>query len=191
MKKVFAVAVMMLVSMTTFAQNQVGQITVMPKAGLNIADMQKADDSDVRIGAVAGAEFEYGLTDMIGLSAGAIYSAQGTKYKSNGNTLTYKADYINVPLLANVYVLPGFAVKAGVQFGFNINDETSLDGNGTTITRGSDAKTIDFSIPVGVSYQYQNLVFDCRYNYGLTKVWEDTDYKNSVFQFTVGYKFAL
>ena len=54
-----------------------------------------------------------------------------------------------------------------------------------------DAKTVDLSIPVGLSYEYSNFVFDARYNFGVTKVADDADSKNSVFQFTLGYKFAL
>ena len=102
---------MLLASAATFAQNSVGQFTFTPKVGLNIADFQKCEGSDARFGLVAGGEFEYGLSDMVGLSFGALYSMQGAKYKDGGVTETLKADYINIPLLANVYVAPGFAVK--------------------------------------------------------------------------------
>ena len=43
-----------------------------------------ADDADPRIGLAAGAEFEYGLTDNIGLSAGVLYSMQGFKTTEDG-----------------------------------------------------------------------------------------------------------
>jgi len=35
------------------------------------------------------------------------------------------------------------------------------------------------------------IVIDARYNWGLTKVADYIDFKNSVFQFTLGYKFTL
>ena len=41
MKKILFVAVMLLASAATFAQNSVGQFTFTPKVGLNIADFQK------------------------------------------------------------------------------------------------------------------------------------------------------
>lgn len=50
MKKMFLTAAMMLASVATFAQNAVGQITIQPKVGLNIANVTDADDADARIG---------------------------------------------------------------------------------------------------------------------------------------------
>ena len=49
------------------------------------------------------------------------------------------------------------------------------------------------SIPVGLSYEYANVVLDARYNWGVTKVADlgDNSPKNSVFQITLGYKFDL
>ena len=46
-------------------------------------------------------------------------------------------------------------------------------------------------MPIGLSYEFDNIVIEGRYNFGLTKVWKDMDNKNSVFQFTVGYKLPL
>lgn len=197
MKKLFIAAVMLMVSVATFAQNEVGKFTIMPKVGLSLADYQGADDSKLRVGAVAGVELEYGVTDMFGLSIGALYSMQGAKGKEDGATATLKADYINIPILANVYVAPGLAVKLGIQPGFNINSkaEISEGGSSASADAGDVTNSIDFSIPVGVSYQFNNIVIDGRYNWGLTKVYKSdsgfTDLKNSVFQITVGYKFAL
>ena len=194
MKKMFLTAAMMLASVATFAQNAVGQITIQPKVGLNIANVTDADDADARIGLAAGAEFEYGVTDMIGVSAGLVYSMQGYKTTVEGVDATMKLDYLNVPILANVYVAPGLAVKLGVQPGFKLSSKVKMEGSGISIEGESDddgVKGFDLAIPVGVSYQYQNIVLDARYNWGVTKVFDDVDSKNSVFQITLGYKFSL
>ena len=194
MKKMFLAEAMMLVSVATFAQNAVGQITIQPKVGLNIANVTDADDVDARIGLAAGAEFEYGVTDMIGVSAGLVYSMQGYKFSEGNYDTTVKLDYLNVPILANVYVAPGLAVKLGVQPGFKLSSKVKIEGSGTSIEGESDddgVKGFDLAIPVGVSYQYQNIVLDARYNWGVTKVFDDGDSKNSVFQITLGYKFSL
>lgn len=194
MKKMFLAAAMMLVSVATFAQNAVGQISIQPKVGLNIANVTDADDADARIGLAAGAEFEYGVTDMIGVSAGLVYSMQGYKYSEGNVDTTVKLDYLNVPILANVYVAPGLAVKLGVQPGFKLSSKVKIEGSGVSIEGDSDddgVKGFDLAIPVGVSYQYQNIVLDARYNWGVTKVYDGGDSKNSVFQITLGYKFSL
>lgn len=105
---------------------------------------------------------------------------------------TLKFDYINVPILANVYVAKGLAVKAGIQPGFNISAKAKVASGGTSIEGDLDGeKSVDFSIPIGLSYEFNGFVIDGRYNFGVTKIMDGADCKNSVFQFTVGYKFAL
>lgn len=180
-------AAMFVASVAAMAQNPVGTFSITPKLGLNVADLTGTENSDVRCGLAAGAEIQYQASDIFAISGGLLYSMQGCKYDNT----TIKADYINVPILANVYVVKGLAVKLGIQPGFNVNSTVSAKGNGVKAEADVDAKTVDFSIPVGLSYEFSNVVLDARYNWGLTKVYEGGDAKNSVFQFTVGYKFAL
>lgn len=98
--------------------------------------------------------------------------------------------------MANVYVVKGLAVKLGVQPGFKVNDKLDLRMpvlGGALVDLKAKAKSVDFSIPVGISYEYNNFQVDARYNWGLTKVFDvdKLDQKNSVFQITLGYKFDL
>lgn len=117
---------------------------------------------------------------------------QGNKAKEEGVTLTTKLDYINIPILANVYVTKGLAVKLGVQPAFNVSDKQKLSGGKASVeAEDVGAESFDFSIPVGLSYEYNNVVFDARYNFGVTNIADGGDSKNSVFQITLGYKFAL
>lgn len=193
MKKIILTAMVMLASAASFAQHSVGTFTLQPKVGLNIANLTDLDDSDPRCGLAAGAEIEYQATDIFSITGGLLYSMQGAKEKVSGVTVTDKLDYINIPILANVYVVKGLAVKLGIQPGFNVNSSVKAKSGGTSVSQDVDAKTVDFSIPVGVSYELPTLplVIDARYNWGLTKVADGSDCKNSVFQITLGYKFEL
>lgn len=191
MKKLIAMATALLLSVGAYAQHEVGTFTIMPKAGMNIAALTDAEGSDVRIGFVGGAEAEYQFHDMFSVSAGLLYSMQGLTADRGGSDVTYKMDYLNVPILVNCYVVKGLAVKLGIQPGFNINSKSKVEGGKTTVETELDAKTLDFSIPVGVSYEFANFQLDARYNWGLTKTVKHTNWKNSVFQLTLGYKFEL
>lgn len=192
MKKILLMAVVMLASVASYAQQAVGTFTLQPKIGMNVASLTKCDGCDPRIGLAAGVEAEYQATDIFSVSAGLIYSMQGNKAKEEGVTLTTKLDYINIPILANVYVTKGLAVKLGVQPAFNVSDKQKLSGGKASVeAEGVGAESFDFSIPVGLSYEYNNVVFDARYNFGVTNIADGGDSKNSVFQFTLGYKFAL
>ena len=199
MKKVLFVAAMMFSSVATFAQHAVGSFNLQPKVGVNIANLTEIKDSDPRIGLAAGVEGEYQAGDIFSVSAGVLYSMQGAKQEFSvlNQTFkrTYKLDYINVPIMANVYVTKGLAVKLGVQPGFNVSSSNKQEVN-TFAGSGSStfdvkAKSVDFSIPVGLSYEYNNFQLDARYNWGVSKAFKLTDAKNSVFQITLGYKFDL
>ena len=189
----------MLASVATYAQHAVGTVTIQPKVGLNVASLTKSDGADPRIGLAAGAELEYQATDMVSIAGGVIYSMQGNKYEGtllgvNGKW-TNKLDYINVPIVANVYVVKGLAVKLGIQPGFKVNSQTTVKAESALGNAKQDfdveAKSVDLSIPVGLSYEYNNVVLDGRYNFGVTKAYKSGDAMNSVFQITLGYKFAL
>lgn len=188
MKKVILMAAIMLSSISAFAQNAVGTFSIQPKIGLNIADVTKVKDSDPRVGVAVGVEGEYQVTDMFSVSGGIIYSMQGTQAEE---LVRVKLDYINIPIMANVYIAKGLAVKLGIQQGFNVNSKAEAKAGGLKLETEVDANTLDFSIPVGISYDYKNVVLDARYNWGLTKVADGEACKNSVFQITLGYKFAL
>ena len=154
MRKVIIMAVLMLASVATFAQRPVGSLTLQPKIGMNIANLTKADGSDPRIGVVVGAELEYQLTDILSISGGALYSQQGAEgdaLDEDGNkldgTATVKLDYINIPILANVYVVKNLAVKLGIQPAFNVNSKMAYS-NGDISAQGKldNIKSFDFSL---------------------------------------------
>ncbi|MGN0222125.1 MAG: porin family protein [Prevotella sp.] len=167
---------------------------------------------DVKLGFVAGVEGEYQITPMISVAAGLLYSMQGTKwedlesiyaddYRAMSKDRMVNLSYLNIPIVANFYVFKGFALKAGVQAGFLLDSkgkETVYDNDEKREVEGSydieGIKKFDLSIPLGASYEFNNVVIDARYNLGLTKVCpgeENKSSKNSVVQVTVGYKFAL
>ena len=180
MKKLMMIAAMMIAAVTVNAQ-VAGKAYLKPMVGATLATVTK-NDNDMKFGLVAGAEVGYMCTDNFGLTAGLLYTQQGAKVEGTKNNL----EYINVPVLANVYVAPGLALKAGVQVGFLTKAKAG----------GIDFKEVcnktDFSIPLGASYEFGDFVVDARYNLGLTKLgkkeYTDSKGKNSVIMLTLGYK---
>ncbi len=228
-KSAALVAAAMTVSASAFAQSPVGKFSLTPKVALNVSsvtgdhpssnvydlfgDKYKAD-AEYRLGFAAGVEAGYQFTERFALTAGVMYSLQGYAYGQSVETTIsdyhYKFEdnsrvnlgYINIPILANVYLCKGLAVKAGIQPGFLVsakfkNDVTTTAGSTSkTKTDEEDIKegseTFDFSIPVGLSYEFSNgIMLDGRYNIGVTDVFKNVSGKNSVFQIMVGYKFNL
>lgn len=194
MKKIIAMAALVLSSVGAFAQYSAGDFTLQPKVGLNCSSLTE-DDADYKAGFVGGLELEYHVSPLIGISGGLLYSMQGCKAK-DVDDFKINLDYINIPILANFYVAKGFALKAGIQPAFNVSNKVKYQGISVDYDKyapkGAKIKTFDFAIPVGASYEYQNFVLDARYNIGVTKVADIDDAGcNSVFQLTLGYKFSL
>lgn len=170
---------------------------------------------------VGGVEAEYQMLPTTSISLGVGYVQQGCRYSDFeiGNTETIsegwddvrsRIDYIQCPLTINQYLTDGLAVKAGIQVGFLVNSDFSYsitpikhftDGSieyGKTEDMKTDQKSVmrsvDVSIPVGLSYEYMNVVLDARYHFSLTEIYKDKLWpseKNKVFTITVGYKFNL
>jgi len=204
-KKILSMVVLMSTSLCTFAQNGVGDWSFMPKAGLNLATMTNDDDAKIRPALTIGGEFDYVVSPKVALSFGAMYSQQGCKGNVQGIDATIKMDYINVPIIAACRVTDNLSVKVGLQPGFLINDKVKVSANGASAevglkesyeAAGMDVtiNKFDFSIPIGISYDFNNVQLDFRYNAGLTNALSipgGDGTKNSVFQFTIGYKFGL
>ena len=216
-----------------FAQNEVGRFSIIPRLGVSIANMSNnsvyvasgADDnsnelkSRSKAGLLAGFDVDYQATPQVSVSLGLMYSLQGSTfpdYQSAGseeNSFTGIRDwatdlhYLNVPLMLNCYVAPGFALKAGLQAGFLLDGRTKYEETSFVVNEDGSKEyddpvkvrtdfygsTFDLSIPVGASYEYMNVILDARYNLGLTNIYKYDliKSKSRVITVTVGYRFNL
>jgi predicted porin len=197
MKKLLMMLVMATVAMTASAQNTLrdkGSFTLQPKAGVGIGTISGnwttigGEKDKARIGFVAGLEGEYYAADWFGLAVGLNYAQQGFKFEGEDFKETTKLDYLNVPIVGNFYVAKGLALKTGFQFGFLMN--AKLDSQDIKDL----CNKVNFAIPIGVSYEIENVVLDLRYNLGLNKT-NKADNGNKartdLIQITLGYKFNL
>lgn len=176
-----------------------------------------------KAGFVGGVDVDYQIVPQLSVSLGAFYSQQGCRYGNNKTTVEingreYKnlgfsdmksqTEYIDIPLMFNLHVTPNLAVKAGAQLGVNLSGKTKYTETPYTVKENGDVtyekstdteidmncKSIAFAIPVGVSYEYENVVVDARYNIGLTRISGTagiTAPKSRAIEFTVGYRFEL
>ena len=204
-KKILSVVVLLATSLCVFAQNGVGQWSFMPKAGLNLATLTNDSEAKIRPALTVGGEFGYVASPKMALSFGAMYSQQGCKAIFQGIDGTIKMDYINIPVIASYRATDKLAIKIGLQPGFMINDKVKISGNGVSAEVGLEESyrsigfdvninKVDLSIPIGISYDFDNVQVEFRYNAGITNAMTAEggfSTKNSVFQFTIGYKFGL
>ena len=170
-----------------------------------------------KVGFTIGAEGQYQFTSVVGLSLGAFYTQEGATYNTKGHSsdfdgvkvsikddLKIHLNCITVPVLANVYVWKGLALKAGLQPEFAIGKKTKGDVTieferqaFKAVSSDADIKSFFLSLPIGISYEYKHVVADLRYSFGLTDLHKNKDEgidgyssaHNRVLTFTLGYKF--
>ena len=208
MKKILLTMAALFVAVTMNAQGA-GSMFVKPMAGLTYATITDSD-AKMKLGFAGGAEFGYNFTDNITFTGGLLYTMAGAKADNvdveGFFNMDYKTtlNYLNIPILFNYYIVPGLALKTGIQPGILLShkSKTTVYERGkseeveTTSTDGLN--TVDITVPFGVSYELSDFVIDFRYNLGLLKIAKDDDKhsryedankgKNSYFMLTLGYK---
>lgn len=205
MKKLLTLLAVMAFTVTAQAQHEQGDFTIQPRVGITISKFTDADKSKVNF--AYGVEFEHFFADQFSWAAGLLFTNQGGKYTeiydetNKKNDLTLNIYYATIPITANFYVLPGLALKAGIQPAFRVKAKAKMGDNTYDYDRmmdlwknwfgekTEDMNKFDLSIPVGLSYEFNRITFDARYNIGLTKLIKGEDIHNKVFVLTLGYKF--
>ena len=232
MKKITSLFVALMATACAFAQPEAGTFSITPKVGINVANVTNSAydqpytfnvsdysitaEGKESIGFVAGAEAGYQVSKAFAVTAGLLYSQQGSKRTGYLHSEDVSIDdksklalsYLNIPILANVYLFKGFALKAGIQPGILLSAKSKNDVTASGYAAKADkhqeydikdnCNSFDFAIPVGISYEFCNIIIDARYNIGVTNIGKDSKLekgdkngKNSVLQVTVGYKIKL
>jgi len=167
------------------------------KAGLNLANVtggDAPDETSMRLGFAFGGFITYSFSDLFAVQPELFYTMKGFKYDLAGETYNFKADYIEIPVLAKVLLSGGGNFKpnfyAGPSFAFLLSakdeDQDVKD----------QMKSTDFGLVGGAGADFLmgtgKITFDVRYDLGLTSTDDsgfDADVKNSAISFFVGYGF--
>lgn len=189
MKKLLFIPLFMMCA-TVFAQNfQLGL-----KAGMNVSNFTGSNFENVEkkaiIGFNGGAFLGLMFGDNFSIQPEVLFSSQGAKFETVGQSQQFKVSYLNVPVLAKYRFDGGFYLEAGPQVGFKINEK--VPGN----TPENFAKDLDFAFDAGLGYHGRSgLGVGARYIAGLSKVGDfdagdlNPDFKNGVAQLFIFYTF--
>ena len=161
------------------------------KGGLNFANVTGDDNGKMKFSFNLGAFAEYRINDFIGIQPELVYSRQGAYEKNSGVKSWARMNYLNIPILAKLYVLENLSVDLGPQVGILLNSKAKWKEGGESGKRDiPDMKGADISFAMGLSYRIDyNWDVNFRYNLGLTDINKNGDGKNGVIQLGVGYRF--
>ncbi len=113
--------------------------------------------------------------------------------------LTNKAEYIDLPVLARVYVGEGFNFFAGPQVSYLVSNKVEAKAGAlgfNALNREWDMKNgfreVDVALTGGLGYQFSNgFNVSASYDYGLTSIDQNASFKtfNRVAKASIGYSF--
>ncbi len=222
MKKLTFILAGLVLATGAFAQKDKG-FSYGVKAGVNVTTLSDTKDigedyeRKAKTGAYMGVMAAYKFNKVVGLQLEAIYSRQGGTWleKDPAPTdkvrMSFKMDYVNIPLMVKLYPCKRLSIDFGPQFGFlvrgymiqkiAVGDASPPETKNLIIKIREKIPTdyrkgFDLSLGLGVTCQiYKGLEASVRYNFGLTDVFDsdeiigDASAKNRVLQIGMGYRF--
>ncbi|MCY2685975.1 porin family protein [Salinimicrobium sp. TH3] len=175
------------------------------KGGVNIANFtgSDADDLDLksRTGFHLGGLVEGKFSESFGAQLEVLYSTAGAKVEGifmddMGNEfdgdITFKLDYISVPVLFKYFPIQELSIETGPQISFETSSEVEAEAMGESVSLDFEDETssVEFGWLFGLGYDLPyNIFVQARYLYGLSDVYDESNLKHSVFQISLGYKF--
>lgn len=164
------------------------------KAGANMAVLSGTINkgADFKPGPHFGLFGDFRLAKAFALQPEVVYSAQGSSNEFPGGKTTTHLNYLNIPIMAKVYLGEKFYLQTGPQLGLLLSAREkgkpfSIQGSSTqnNIDIDEDTKqlynspeiSLCFGLGLDISSRFN---FSARYNLGLTNL--DNDPKTKVFR---------
>jgi len=208
--RLLLLASILLTPATLLAQNGGVDLDLGIKVGVNLATLSVDGESpDRRTGFIGGGHLTISLANsMFYFQPELLYSMKGFTGGDSGTDGTFALDYIDLPFLVGLHFDTGGSVTprifAGPQASFKTSCKlkASQDGVSESLDCDSDeffglldASSVLFDLLFGAGVDFHtgniDIVFDARYDLGLTDALELGDSKMKAWQFLAGVAFPL
>ena len=202
MRKLFALLLLWLPVLQLSAWKEPGTTTIYPRVGFNLSKFSGDKiytgintfdgvagtiPARFKVGFNVGAEAQHQFSNALAGSIGLLYSQQGTAVKKTSDTeldFKIKENNLIVPVMLVATTKYNIDLKLGLQPEFRVSKAFDKVLN-----------KVSLSIPVGISYEYRNVVLDLRYNIGVSHVYkEQSSYdasRGQTVMLTLGYGIDL
>jgi hypothetical protein len=149
------------------------------KGGVNFADLKgddAPDNTSMRTGFMGGVFAGTNVNEDFGFRVEVLWAQKGAKADSANVEVTYKADYVDIPLLFVFNVSSSesmvFSLFAGPSLNFNISAKTEVDGTDYDI---DNIESFEFggAIGAGIAKKMAGgkaVGLDARYSLGATSI---------------------
>lgn len=152
------------------------------KAGVNIASF--TDSYKSRIGFHGGVFLNRTINKYFSIQPELLFSGEGRISIYDGVEHTWVLNYVQLPLMLQVYPIKEFYLEAGPQVGVLISAADKIDGDKTQADLKAIVSTAQLAIGVGLGFKAtDNVTVYGRYNFGMTDI---TSYDAAVHHSNVG-----
>jgi len=162
------------------------------KGGLNFANYNDISGGDLnsRTGFLIGGFLNFDLPALpITLQPEVLYSQKGAE----DSGVELNVDYLEIPVIAKVGVVPTGPVKLNLQVGPYVGFVLNSEASGGGISVDIDNAQTDFGGEAGagadISLGVTTLTIDARYGFAFNDAFEDGQGKNGVFSIAAGIVF--
>lgn len=189
-------------------------IYVGPKIGASYSQFSQVGGDPVIFGC-AGGFVEVFFNDHIGMNVEMLYTHQGgknlyhnltettqledgttTSQVVNSGPYDYNLDYINTIYKLKYYFTKQICIYTGFHLGTFINAKSVYNGSKTNIRKHLHRQA---SVPIGISYETEKLVFEANYNWPIRMLANKNSKAEEIlgkarqhlFLLTVGYKIKV
>jgi hypothetical protein len=163
------------------------------KGGLNISDLHSnaTNDLNSRASVYVGGFAHMHLSKYFAIQPELVYSCQGATLNADGGDITWRLNYINIPVLLQYMFCDGFRLQTGPQLGLLSSAKRKAGGTITDIR--NEYTSGDFSWSFGAGYlTHSGVGIDLRYNVGINNInntGSADKLQNRVFQAGLFYQF--
>lgn len=212
LNKLFIIPAFALLSATAVAQTTTSttnepynmdareELKVGIKAGINYSNVysESGDDyvADGKVGFAGGVFVSIPLNQLIGIQPELLYSQKG--FKTEGTFFDGKvtSNHLDLPVHLQIKPTENISLLVGPQLSYLLS--TKYEINGLSLVDEEDLEDENnratFGISAGVDFTVQNFLISARGSWDLSKFNKDNstsdiNYKNQLFQITLGYRF--
>ncbi len=222
MKKILFILIAFVIGFQNQVSAQTSPLKVGFRAGINVADwrgdavesfselaeMSSVFKTESFTGFHAGVNLEIPVTGAFSIEPGLYYSTKGMRVSQTileggflnlKGEITSKLHYIELPVLAKVYLTEGFYLTGGPQVGFLASNRMRAEAGilgfsvGDSFDVNAGFRKVDFGLVGGLGYQFQNGInISALYDHGLSTLDEgnsDIDAYNRAFKISLGFQF--
>lgn len=151
-----------------------GQTTIGVKGGVNIGDVNDNTTDNgymPRVSGHAGIYVNRMMNKYFAVQPEVMFSGEGQRFNYNNAEHTWAFNYIEIPLMFQVYPVREIYLEVGPQVGLLVSARDKIEGSDHQPDISANIASAQFSIAAGLGVKVADRVAVYgRYNFGLTDI---------------------